>query len=92
MKQHREIRVTGHVQGVFFRKSTQAKAVSLHLTGTVENVRDGSVVIHAEGEPEALDVLEHWCHDGPPAAHVEAVTSQDLPLQGFEGFQIVPLG
>jgi acylphosphatase len=69
----RRIRVTGSVQGVFYRSHTQAKAEELGITGWVRNTSDGSVEIHAEGSDEALRNLEQWCQVGPPEAHVDRV-------------------
>ena len=39
---------------VMFRDFAQRKARGLGITGTVENLRDGTVEIFAHGEPEAL--------------------------------------
>jgi acylphosphatase len=54
MKKHFNIRISGRVQGVFFRASTKAKAEELGISGFVQNEPDGSVYIEAEGE-EATD-------------------------------------
>jgi len=45
----------------------------------------------ASGPAEALDHLQRWLQQGPPAARVDAVTRedptvQDLPGQGLHGF------
>ena len=40
----------GHVQGVGFRYQTVAIAKGYDVTGTVSNIEDGRVFIHAEGE------------------------------------------
>ena len=40
----------GHVQGVGFRYQTVAIAKGYDVTGTVSNIDDGRVFIHAEGE------------------------------------------
>ena len=39
----------GHVQGVGFRYQTVAIAKGYDVTGTVSNMDDGRVFIHAEG-------------------------------------------
>jgi acylphosphatase len=46
---HYQITVSGKVQGVWFRKSTQDKARELGLRGFVRNQPDGSVYIEASG-------------------------------------------
>ncbi|RSK35956.1 acylphosphatase [Hymenobacter metallilatus] len=86
--EHRTIHVYGRVQGVFFRQSTQQQAHRLGLTGTVRNNPDGSVTIQAEGPAEALNRLEAWCQQGPPAANVTRVTPVPGPVEGYTGFQI----
>jgi acylphosphatase len=65
--------VSGRVQGVAFRASTQHQARLLGLTGWVRNRADDTVEILAEGERTALQQLVDWCHEGPPAARVTRV-------------------
>lgn len=48
---------TGHVQGVGFRATACEIARKLHLTGTVQNLDDGSVEIFAQGTQEELESL-----------------------------------
>jgi acylphosphatase len=83
------IKVTGKVQGVWFRQSTKTKAKKLNLTGTVRNMPDGSVEIHAEGEEKDLEELLGWCREGPDHANVNKINYSELPLQGYEGFRVV---
>lgn len=79
-------RVTGRVQGVFFRASTREQAVRLGLAGHARNLPDGSVEVVASGGAGALDELERWLHHGPPAARVASVSRQNLPEQRLDGF------
>lgn len=82
------MRVYGSVQGVFFRASTQGKALELGLAGFVQNKPDGSVYLEAEGDPEALKALEAWAHQGPDRARVEKVEVEEKEkLEGFERFE-----
>lgn len=67
------LRITGRVQGVYYRASTREQARALALTGWVRNRPDGSVEALAEGPRDALERLIAWCEQGPPAAHVTAV-------------------
>ena len=64
--------VTGRVQGVYFRASTQAAARQLGLTGWVRNLPDGRVEGVACGPGKALDKLVAWLHHGPEHAAVTA--------------------
>jgi acylphosphatase len=58
---------------VWFRASTAERATALGLVGSAENLPDGTVLVHAAGEPGALDALVAWLHRGPPMARVDAV-------------------
>jgi acylphosphatase len=79
--------VSGRVQGVFFRQSTENRARELGLTGGVRNLPDGRVEAIAEGEADALAHLIAFCHVGPPAAHVDHVEVHwEAPTGEFSGF------
>ena len=79
--------VRGEVQGVGFRWSVQRHAGELGLTGYAENLPDGSVRVEAEGEPNRLDELESFLHQGPHWAEVESLDIQRAPATGeFRGF------
>jgi predicted permease/acylphosphatase len=79
--------VSGKVQGVYYRASTEQKARELGLTGWVRNLPDGRVEIVAEGEPLQLKALHEWCHEGPERAVVDEVAAQELPAtQEFTDF------
>jgi acylphosphatase len=84
-----KIKITGRVQGVFFRQSAQEKAINLGIKGTVRNCEDDSVEIIATGTKEQLGKLIQWCKVGPPKADVIDVTTQELSLQEFRNFSIV---
>lgn len=69
--------VSGKVQGVYYRASTEQMARRLGLTGWVRNLPDGRVEILAEGEPPELEALRNWCQDGPKEAIVGGVAVQE---------------
>ncbi len=79
MAETRRWLISGRVQGVFFRDSTRRQAEPLGLTGHAINLSDGRVEVLAHGEPEALDQLEQWLHQGPAAARVEEVVPMEVP-------------
>ncbi|MAX79194.1 MAG: acylphosphatase [Crocinitomicaceae bacterium] len=85
---HINISVKGKVQGVFFRKNTQEKALSLGISGFVQNENDGSVYIEAEGFDEDLEEFVEWCHEGPDKAEVESVKVWKGQFQNYEDFEI----
>ncbi|MDN3669462.1 acylphosphatase [Echinicola jeungdonensis] len=68
---NKTIKITGKVQGVFFRKSTQDKAIELGVKGWVKNEADGSVLTEIEGSSEQLHAMEKWLKSGPDRAVVE---------------------
>lgn len=88
MVQHVNIKISGRVQGVFYRASTHEKAIAIGLTGFVRNERDGSVYVEAEGSVEQLEQLVLWCRQGPPRAIVEQVDVTAGEWQGFTKFEI----
>jgi acylphosphatase len=75
--------VSGRVQGVFYRAGTREQARELGLAGYARNLPDGRVEVLAGGDAAALDALERWLWQGPPAAQVEAVTRE--PAEAPEG-------
>ena len=64
------VKVSGIVQGVFFRAYTREKAVRLGVTGWVRNLYDGRVEGLFEGGEQAVSQLVTWCRKGPPGARV----------------------
>ncbi len=78
--------VSGKVQGVFFRASTRERALDLGLSGRATNLPDGRVDVIAEGDAGALDALEAWLYQGPPAARVESVVREAWSGAVNEGF------
>ncbi|NKZ39735.1 MULTISPECIES: acylphosphatase [Oleiagrimonas] len=79
--------VSGRVQGVFYRASTREQALRLGLSGSAVNLADGRVEVIAEGAPDAIDALERWLHEGPPAARVEQVERSTFAADVAPGFR-----
>jgi acylphosphatase len=84
----RRVVVHGSVQGVFFRDSTRRHAESRGVAGWVRNCADGTVEAWFEGEPDAVDALVAFVHDGPRGAQVERVDVDDAEPEGLSGFQV----
>ena len=70
--------VSGRVQGVFYRASTQAKARELQLQGFVRNLADGRVEVMACGDEPALAALQDWLWQRPPLARVNEVLVEQV--------------
>ena len=83
-----QARVTGQVQGVAFRWYTQERAQQLGVVGWVRNEVDGSVLVHAEGDDDAVDALVEWCRHGPPAARVRDLAARDAAVSGASSFEV----
>jgi acylphosphatase len=83
------VKISGRVQGVYFRASALQQAQKLGLTGWVMNCSDGSVEALAEGARAKLDELIAWCRLGPSGARVTNVDIKwESPEHGFRGFTI----
>jgi acylphosphatase len=74
----RRFRITGQVQGVYFRHSTRLRARELAVRGFARNLPDGSVEVVAHGSSDAVEKLRQWLHRGPAMARVEAVREVEL--------------
>lgn len=82
------IRVTGRVQGVWFRASTRDEAQRLGLTGFVRNEPDGTVYIEVTGTEKQINRLLAWCQEGPRHARVEQVEKKEIRYTEFDAFTI----
>ena len=81
--------VHGKVHGVCFRASTQTKALEFNLTGSVRNLSNGTVEVHAEGSRDSLDKLIKWCQKGPPSANVSRCDLDWITPQRMDKFRIL---
>jgi acylphosphatase len=84
----RHVRVTGRVQGVFFRAWTREQAQALGVNGWVRNCPDGRVEAHVEGEEGAVDRMIEKMRRGPPSARVEDVRTWDVDPCDFDAFEV----
>jgi len=84
----RHVRVTGRVQGVFFRAWAQERAEALSVTGWIRNCPDGRVEAHVEGEQSAVDQMIGHLREGPPSARVDDVRLWDVGVCDFDGFEV----
>lgn len=84
------VKVSGLVQGVFFRHTARLHAEELGLSGFVRNEEDGSVTAAAEGAGEALEKFIEWCRRGPPLARIDDVAVEWQEATGeFKRFEIL---
>ena len=89
MIKHYKIKITGRVQGVWYRGSAQKKAKALGIKGFVKNEPDGSVYAEAEGEEVILKEFIDWCNEGPELASVKNVEINEGSVNNFNSFEIL---
>jgi DNA ligase D-like protein (predicted 3'-phosphoesterase) len=80
--------ISGAVQRVGFRESTRRRARKLGLLGWVRNEDDGTVAVHAEGEPGAVAELIAFLRRGPRGADVRGAEVEDVRVEGHEQFAV----
>jgi len=84
----RHLRISGRVQGVFFRQWTVEQARGLGVSGWVRNCPDGTVEAHVAGEEEAVARLIERMRRGPPAAKVEQLEADEMRPELSDGFEV----
>jgi DNA ligase D-like protein (predicted 3'-phosphoesterase) len=80
--------IAGTVQGVGFREAIRRRACELGVMGWARNADDGTVAVHAEGPPGAIDVLTRFLREGPRGAAVLEVALEDVKIEGHEQFAV----
>ncbi len=81
---------TGTVQGVGYRQYVSDCAHRLGLHGSVQNMRDGSVYIIAEGSPTALDdfIRTVWARADKVIRVEELQIAEGEATGEFKGFWV----
>lgn len=89
MNERIEAIVSGRVQLVMYRDFAQRKAKGLRLVGEVQNLKDGTVRVIAEGPREKLEKYVEKLHKGSILSHVEGVNVAWVPATGaYKRFDI----
>ena len=90
METHRvHMKISGRVQGVYYRASALQEAQKLGLVGWVMNCSDGTVEALAEGEKSKLEQFIAWCQRGPEGARITAIDIRWAAAEhNFHGFMI----
>ena len=82
-------RITGKVQGVWFRAYARDNALSLNIEGWVKNDPDGSVFGEAAGSEKNIEQFIYVLRKGSPSSRVEDVLFEENPEIGqFPEFEI----
>ena len=82
------VRVSGRVQGVYYRAFTREKAMALGVKGWVRNVPGGGVEAVLEGERKQVGELLKAMKSGPAGAIVLGMELSELEAKGYEVFEI----
>lgn len=82
----RNLRITGRVQGVFYRDWFVEQARGIGITGWVRNRADGSVEAVVSGSPEMIEAIVAKAHQGSPPSRVEDVVVGEEAEEVFDGF------
>ena len=85
----REITLTGHIQGVGFRRWAEKQAMKMNLSGYIENQGSNSVHIVVAGEAEQVKTFETLCKTGPDKARIEKISIKDYEEAVIFGFHII---
>ena len=79
--------ISGQVQGVWYRTSTQQRAQSLGVGGYARNLSDGRVEVLACGAEDKLTELEAWLWQGPAHAQVAEVLTEEVEFRELNSFE-----
>jgi acylphosphatase len=91
VRERRNLKIRGGVQGVFFRETVRRTAARYGVRGFVRNVGFDALEIEAEGEPTAVNsFIEEILAHPPRGARIEDVRSTAVPPRGDEGFSVAP--
>ncbi|KAK1339370.1 hypothetical protein QTO34_020053 [Cnephaeus nilssonii] len=85
--------VFGKVQGVFFRKYTQAESKKLGLVGWVQNTDQGTVQGQLQGPISKVRHMQEWLETkGSPKSHIDRANFNNekvIVKLDYSDFQIV---
>jgi acylphosphatase len=84
----RHVRVTGRVQGVFYRAWAQGQARELGVSGWIRNCPDGSVEAHVAGEDDCVVRMIERLGRGPSNARVDDLEVEDAEPGELGRFQV----
>ena len=82
------VRVTGRVQGVWYRGWAAREARARGLKGWVRNEADGSVRALIGGPAREVEAMVATLWEGPPAARVTGVEAQAAEMPQGPGFEV----
>jgi acylphosphatase len=81
-------KVSGDVQGVYFRASSQQQAIDFGLSGYAKNLTDGTVEVLVCGDQTNVDKMLIWLEHGPETASVEYMEQKQVKCKEYNFFSI----
>jgi acylphosphatase len=82
------VRVSGRVQGVYYRAFTTDKAKALGVNGWVRNLPGGGVEAVLEGERQKVGELLKSMKAGPSGSMVLGMEFSEIECKGYQDFEI----
>ena len=82
------VRVSGRVQGVYYRAYTRDRAKSLGINGWVRNIPGGGVEAVLEGERRQVGEMLKAMESGPSGSVVLGMELSEIEAQGYNDFEI----
>ena len=82
------VRVSGRVQGVYYRAFTRDRAMALGVKGWVRNVPGGGVEAVLEGERKQVGELLKSMKSGPTGSIVLGMELSELQAKDYKDFEI----
>jgi len=82
------VRVSGRVQGVYYRAYTRDRAKSLGINGWVRNIPGGGVEAVLEGERRKVGEMLNAMKSGPSGSVVLGMELSEIEAKGYNDFEI----
>ena len=82
------VRVSGRVQGVYYRAYTRDRAKSLGINGWVRNIPGGGVEAVLEEERQQVGELLRAMKSGPSGSVVLGMELSEIEAKGYNDFEI----
>lgn len=79
----KRFRFTGRVQGVGFRYRAKYAANGMFVTGWAKNEWDGSVIMEAQGTPEAINQVLVMINRSD-YIEIDTIETKEIPLEEHE--------
>jgi len=90
MKKAISMHIFGTLRKRGFRFYSMQKAVELGIAGTVSYTENrNEIVIHAEGEEDAIEKFKGWCAIGSPSCVIQRIETALASPGNYHSFDII---